>query len=224
MRTILALLAFAGFANAEVKIVGELKYKPYQLVRLRAEGADPKAALLWRIHPESVDRATCPKGSIEFCATPGRYRVELIAISVGADGALSVEEDRKELTIGEPSKPIPPMPVDPVARELQALYDADAGPMKADSLASLVAIFGASSDAASNNTNLKNCAQLAEAVRAISKDMLPANALPELRKRVGKLLHDSLPADPDTPLTAETRKRASEAYLRVKSLLEQIKE
>jgi hypothetical protein len=70
-----------------LKITGETKYKPHSLVRLKAEGADPKAGLIWRIYPRTgVARATTPKGVLEFTAPPGTYEVEVIAITKsGAD-------------------------------------------------------------------------------------------------------------------------------------------
>jgi hypothetical protein len=56
--SLLALVPLA--ANAEpIRIGGETKYKPHSLVRLKAEGVDAKAALLWRVYPsKDVQRAT----------------------------------------------------------------------------------------------------------------------------------------------------------------------
>jgi hypothetical protein len=113
MRFLFAVVLFALVplaANAEpLRIVGETKYKPHALVRLRAEGVEPKAALLWRVHPsQGVQRATSPRGLLEFAAHPGTYDVELLVIS-NTDGALSVEEARTIVTI-ESCTPAPPKP------------------------------------------------------------------------------------------------------------------
>jgi hypothetical protein len=105
---LLALAPVAAHAEP-IRITGETKYKPHSLVRLRAEGIDPKAALLWRVYPpKDVQRATSPRGILEFAAHPGTYEVELLAI-INTDGALLVEEARVSVTI-ESCTPVPPKP------------------------------------------------------------------------------------------------------------------
>ena len=107
----IAVLAFAPLAaGAEpVRIAGETKYKPHSLVRLKAEGVDARAALLWRVYPsQDVQRATSPRGLLEFAAHPGTYEVELLVIT-NTDGTLSVEEARVSVTI-ESCTPVPPKP------------------------------------------------------------------------------------------------------------------
>ncbi len=95
-----------------LRIAGETKYKPHSLVRLRAEGVDAKAAILWRVHPsKDVQRATSPRGVLEFAAHPGTYEVELLVIS-NTDGNLMVEEARVSVTI-ESCTPVPPIPPKP---------------------------------------------------------------------------------------------------------------
>jgi hypothetical protein len=108
---VLALVPGATRADT-VRIAGETKYKPHSLVRLRAEGIDAKAAILWRVHPsKDVQRATTPRGVLEFAAHPGTYEVELLVIT-NADGNLMVEEARVSVTI-ESCTPVPPVPPKP---------------------------------------------------------------------------------------------------------------
>ncbi|MGL6097132.1 MAG: hypothetical protein ACRC7O_15210, partial [Fimbriiglobus sp.] len=95
---VLAVTAFLARAEP-VRIAGETKYAPHALVRLKAEGVDAKAALLWRVHPSTgVQRATAPRGVLEFAAPPGTYEVELLAIA-SVDGTLTVEEARATVEI-----------------------------------------------------------------------------------------------------------------------------
>jgi len=99
--TAILALIFALTANAAepIRIAGETKYKPHALVRLKAEGVDAKAAILWRIHPShDVQRATTAKGILEFAARPGVYEVELLAI-VNTDSGLVVDESRISVEI-----------------------------------------------------------------------------------------------------------------------------
>jgi hypothetical protein len=108
---LLALAPVAAHADT-IRITGETKYKPHSLVRLKAEGVDAKAAILWRIHPsKDVQRATSPRGVLEFVAHPGTYEVELLVIT-NTDGTLSVEEARVSVTI-ESCTPVPPVPPKP---------------------------------------------------------------------------------------------------------------
>jgi hypothetical protein len=108
---VLALAPVAAHADT-IRIGGETKYKPHSLVRLKAEGVDAKAALLWRVYPsKDVQRATSPRGVLEFAAHPGTYEVELLVIT-NTDGALSVEEARVSVTI-ESCTPVPPTPPKP---------------------------------------------------------------------------------------------------------------
>ncbi len=91
---VLILAGFASAAEPPVRIAGETKYKPHALVRLKAEGVDARAALIWRIHPsKDVQRATTAKGILEFAAHPGLYEIELLVIATG-DAGIVVEESR----------------------------------------------------------------------------------------------------------------------------------
>lgn len=92
-------------------IAGALVYEPHQLVRLRAEGVPAKAGVLWRVYPSAaVQRATTPKGLLEFAAPPGAYEVELLAITQTPDGGLDVAEARATVTVKSCHPPEPPPP------------------------------------------------------------------------------------------------------------------
>jgi hypothetical protein len=108
---LLFVAASVGAADptSPVRITGETKYKPHSLVRLRAEGVDPKAAILWRVHPaKDVQRATTPRGALEFAAHPGTYEIELLVIRQTDDG-LVVEESQVTVII-EGCGQVPPAP------------------------------------------------------------------------------------------------------------------
>jgi hypothetical protein len=106
--SLLALLPSSAPAQP-VRIRGETSYPPYSLVRLQAEGVDAKAAILWRVYPsKDVQRASSPRGLLEFVAPPGTYEIELLVIT-NTDGTLGVDEARVRVTI-EPCPPTPPPP------------------------------------------------------------------------------------------------------------------
>ncbi len=115
MRSILLVCLVLTFApdtaRADtLRIAGETKYKSHSLVRLRAEGLDAKAALLWRVHPsKGVERATTPRGVLEFAAHPGTYEVELLVIRTVGDG-LQVDEARVTVEVEACQPPTSPKP------------------------------------------------------------------------------------------------------------------
>lgn len=119
---LLALPAVGSLTTAEppgppapappaVTIAGATKYAPHALVRLRAEGTDAKAALLWRVHPaRDVQRATTPRGLLEFAAPPGRYQVELIVLTATPAGIDAAEAFLDVEIAAGPAAPSPKPP------------------------------------------------------------------------------------------------------------------
>jgi hypothetical protein len=98
-------------------IAGPTAVAEHTLARFEARDVSPKAALLWRVTPaEKVDRATTPRGRLEFVAPAGEYAVELLVITVGADGSADVAEVRQRVRVGTPPGAPPgttPPPVKP---------------------------------------------------------------------------------------------------------------
>lgn len=108
---LVAWLALTGLASAQVSILGETKVEPNKLVRLKADGADPKSGLVWRVYPPTVDKATTGKGLLEFVAAPGAYRVELLAITLAPDGTTVIAEAVASVVVG--GEPMPDPKPDP---------------------------------------------------------------------------------------------------------------
>lgn len=111
--------AAAPLAGADLTIDGPAKVDRDRLVRLSAAGVRDKAALLWRVYPPTVDKATPPAGGrvLEFAGKPRAYRIELLEITV-ADGVPTVREVTRDVTVTDgaagPVDPPPVGPVDPV--------------------------------------------------------------------------------------------------------------
>ncbi|MCZ2341693.1 MAG: S1 family peptidase [Bacteroidales bacterium] len=109
--SVLSALMFATCATGAepIRIVGKTDYPSHSLVRLRAENVDPKAAILWRVHPsQDVQKATTPREVLEFAAHPGRYEIELLVIQQ-SDGGLTVGESQIMVTVAG-CGPVPPEP------------------------------------------------------------------------------------------------------------------
>lgn len=101
MSAILAL-AFAlcpAPTSEPARIVGTTQYTPHSLVRLKAEGAAPGAAIVWRVYPRAdVHRASTRPDVLEFAARPGVYEIECL-IFTQRDGGLAAEELTTRVTI-----------------------------------------------------------------------------------------------------------------------------
>ena len=94
----------------KLALEGPTKYKPFQLVRVKASGLDAKAGIIWRVYPsQDVQRATTPRGVLEFIAPPGKYQVEALVITTGADGAISVDEQTMAVEIESCCDKVPPI-------------------------------------------------------------------------------------------------------------------
>lgn len=113
MKTLAALLFFVSAAfSGTVTISGDTKVLPYKIVKLTADGADPKAGIIWRISPsKDVSKATSSqKSRLEFVAPPGNYTVDLLSVRLSATGETQIDEAQVTVTIGEPTPPSPPVP------------------------------------------------------------------------------------------------------------------
>lgn len=123
----------------------------------------------------------------------------------------------------------PPEPTDPWAVEFKRLYEADSDPKKADHIAALTTVFTAAAKLVTardenNQPKVITPMQLADAVRQVSRELVPATALPKLRARIGELITESLDAfDPDAVMDAAARDKAAALYNRIAKALEAVK-
>ncbi len=113
LSAVVALVFAAAIATAQTnegpRITGATQYKPHALVRLKAEGVDPKAGVLWKIYPSTgVERANTHKLLCEFASHPGDYEVSLIVFTQTAEGGLDIVERSAKVTIASCNPPIPP--------------------------------------------------------------------------------------------------------------------
>ena len=228
---LLAVLLLGGTALADLKITGELKVSENRLVRLAAAGDVDGAALIWDVDREDVADIEEVGGRLIFAGPAGTYKVKLRAIR-SKDGKTTAETARATVVIGSgppvppgPVPPVPPVPPGPesvLVKDLRAAYAADTGPLKAQQVASLAAVYR---EVASKTTSadLKTAGDLLSVLRTAVASLVPPDALVGLRKRIGTELSASLPTDPAAVLDSVTRQKAAEVFGRVASALEVIK-
>lgn len=113
-RIILAVsiwLFLASLCWSALVIEGDLKVKPYKIVRLSVKGQDSKAAIVWDVDKEDVVDLEEVNGKLLMVAPPGIYKIKCRAIKLDKDGKTSVETARVTVTIeGDTPKPPDPGP------------------------------------------------------------------------------------------------------------------
>lgn len=96
-----------------LRISGETKYQLHDLVSLKAEGVDPKAAILWRVFPPTgIQQAVTPRGMFQAAAKPGTYLIDLMVIRKNGEDGLDIDTAQVTITV-ESCQPVPPIIVPP---------------------------------------------------------------------------------------------------------------
>ena len=167
-------------------------------------------------------KANRKKNSLEITEAP-RGILAVTATWTAVDfKAMTIEDKSATITLVVLSLK-PPEPPDPLTAELKALYVADPSTDKPTNLAKLIAVFRAAENAALTNQDAKTAKQLADAVRTLARSYVAADALTAIRKRLGEIMAESMPSNPEELLTTETRQKAAAMYRRIANLLESIK-
>lgn len=133
------------------------------------------------------------------------------------NGGIEFEDHSGKLTlvVGELTPPVPP---DPLAKELAALYAADNAADKlagAQRLAALYRLLAKEVNSTGYTSLLSFIEFASNAVAA-----LPGDPLPSIRARLRIELQKELPSDVETPLTADLRAKVSTLYSRFAVILE----
>lgn len=209
--------------RAEVvrQIDGPVRVDPYKLVRLGPIAPDG-VQVDWDVSPaENVDTERLPDGRLLFVGPPGKYTVRRWAIDFKAQ---KFERSTHTVTIGDPDPvppPTPPVPNDPLARELQTLYSADTGATKSQDLALLAELF-AQAGTLADDQSITVLGSLADRIAAASRT-LARDRLASVRQRIGTEITNGLGDDPDKPLDAATRAAAKTLFARIHTFLKGIK-
>lgn len=230
MRVVYAVLATAlataalSAAPPEIKLPAELRGEPGAFLVVRAETTatvvrfvqlDPGLAVF------PADLLTDKKATVMVASKPGKYRV--LAYTGNADGPS--EPAVCVVIVGTPEPPPPPPPPDPsdpLLAELQRLYTAEASPDKAKHKASLVALYH-QAVTLSADPSLKTMADLLGVVRSASANLLPADALLSVRRKIGDWLNTEIGTDPAGEMTPALRQKAAAAFGKMAKTLEALR-
>lgn len=231
-RPIFTAATVTAVQDSTLEIAGDIKYAPYKLVKLTAKGLPEKAAVRWRINPgKDVQRATSPRGLLEFVAPPGTYEVELEVISGSVDAGLQFDSAFAVVTIEGPTPPgpgpgpnppgpNPPNPTDPLVAELKVLYLADTSATKQADLMLLVELYRQAAILANAN-EVTTLSGLAQRVAGAGASLLTRDRLAALRTRIAEFVVKEF-GDQEANLTPELRAKTSATYARIHAALKQI--
>jgi hypothetical protein len=214
--TLALLFAFAADPTPAVTLPAEVSAQPGRIVRLRAETAGK--LVRWTLASDDADLVPFPDGKVALFSSPkpGRYLV----LAWTAAGDVPSEAARCVVVVGGPAPP--PGPADPLAADLQRLFNADPARDKAAHLAQLAAVYREAVTFA-DHPDVRSAAELATRIRTAAGSLLPADALVPLRKRVAEEIARRLPADGDRDLDPATRKTAAELFDRIATALEAVR-
>jgi hypothetical protein len=116
-----------------------------------------------------------------------------------------------------------PEPADPLTKELQAAYAAEADAAKFGLKASLAAFYRQSAELAKSDRGLTTWGQLFSVMKAAAASLGVAGKLPGVQKAVAGVLAKELPADGLKPLDDAGRAAAEKTFRRVAGCLEGVK-
>lgn len=121
-----------------------------------------------------------------------------------------------------PPNPPNPAPTDPLTQALQAAYNADSDPAKADKLAGLADYYGAVIAALKTDSSITTVAQLQARIHAGGDVAAGTGGMPSLRKAVAAYVAPKLPST-DEPLTPAILTTAAAAYSAISTALKGVK-
>lgn len=158
------------------------------------------------------DLLLTPPGSTDakiwvIACKAGKYRLIAWTAVDGVPSPLS----RCEIQVG--NGPEPPAPVDRFSQDLAAAYKADITPakLKAAQVVALTGLYEAMGDHA-RDPKITTLADLLDDLRKASMTLVPASALPEVRKVIGSYLVAQVGDDPDIALTDTSRAKAAAVF------------
>lgn len=203
-----------------LKLPESVKASPGDLVIIRAETTCKRAT--W-ILPPTV-KADPNEGGLKLTLVAPAGQHVLWCIVAPASDQVVVGKVLLDVA-GKPDvPPVPIPPADPLAKELQALYSADAGEPGAKDAARLK-LAGLYHDAAELVRDHKNTTanEFFEAVSDLAKGKVPPGVLAGMRARIAKELIDGLPADPDAQMDDAARATMQALFARLETALKALK-
>ena len=226
MRHILVLLVFSsGLYAVDLKLPSEVKGAPAAFVSVKAETSGKMVR--WIVLDNGlnlfpVELLKDSKTAVVSSARPGRYRL----LAVTAAGDEPSEPQICTVIIGDAPAPTPPgppnpdNPADPLTKALQEAFNRDTTAEKAKHSKSLATVYKQSIQTIDQ---VMTAGQLFAAMRAASAVLVPADAVPELRKAIAEEIKKILPSDPQIVLSDQQKNMSKALFGELANALESLK-
>lgn len=133
------------------------------------------------------------------------------------------------VTIATPAPPTPPVPpnppppTDPFSQAVQAAYTAETDAQKASEVAALASLYKTAATTTVNDTTLATLGDLFQVMQTASAGLLPATAIPGVRKVIGTEITAALGTTATTPLDAAMRAKAGAEFSKIATALGAVK-
>ncbi len=228
-----ASISRAGDAPS-VRLPTEVHGEPGEFVLVKAELAGGAKTVRWhspdrclKLFPSDLLKNSLT--AVVHTGKPGKYK--LIAWTAAGDEpsdaavcTVVIEGDGPDppKPPAPPGPTPPPVPPDPLAAELLRLYQGDQNPQKAEHLKALVSLYQQAARM-TDDVGIETVGDLLRVVRSAAANLMPADALPALRRRLADHLNTALELDPAAKLTADRRAFAAALFLSVAKKLESLK-
>lgn len=214
-------LVYAAPVAAEpvLTLPATVQARPGRFVVIEA-GGDGKLIRWVSLSPEADVLPYLERQALFVAAAPGEYRV----LAYTAVGDTPSPPAFCVVRVAAPAPPVPPTPPVPpdtsLVSDLKAALEADTGEDKVSQVRLLIVLYR---DAVrfSATPEILNTADLAARLKAAANALLPASALPGVRKRLSAETVRVL-GDASTPLTPEVRARAADLFARLARALEEV--
>jgi hypothetical protein len=219
--------ARAPKADPAVKLPAEVKGEPGDFVTVRAE-TDGKVVRWYAVDPGlklfPVELLKDTRTAVVVGRVPGKYR--LLAYTAAGDVpsepavvVILIEGPSPGPAPGPGPTPPGPGPSDPLAQALAAAWAQEPPATRAGHRDTLAALYRQGADTA-RQENLKTVGELLAVLKSASAALLPADALPAVRKAVSEHLRAKLPTDAAAPLDPATRELCAGEFRKVAAVLE----
>ncbi len=207
-----------------ITLPSELKARPGRLLLIQAK-TDGKI-IRWVSLSEDADLLPYLDQSAIFSApSPGRYRV----LAYTAAGDTPSLPAITTVVVEGPSPPVPPgpgpgpNPADPFMQGLRTAYAAETDAAKAQQVALLAALYRNVAASTVNQQELKTLGDLYQVLRTAGAALLPATALPKVRRVIADELDRTLGTNAAMPLDDASRKKVADEMSRMAKTLESLK-
>lgn len=187
-----AMIVAANTAKAQITVVeNPVQANSFAEVSIKVP---EKQSVVWDVSPDPVKIVENGE-TLYFNGPAGRYRVTATLQWIEGDRVRS-KRIRQDVVIGRSPQPPPgPGPVDPVnptdafSLAIQAAYERETATDKATSVSKLASIYRVAATTTVLDPNITTNGQLFDTMQTASRTMLPATAIPLVRRVVGDRLN-----------------------------------